>query len=176
MAFVTDSNRPQPLWHPPPTASGAASEVPCLLMHRCCWPRLAHTGQVTRRSGLKHPSGCRWTKGGGGLFVHRGVRGSRGVSAWHNYKHRPDMPQWHFGICNATYADVEQTVMSRIGKKKNRYNRSTGVCNRTQVQKRDRTGPQVFRYKSRGRQDLRMTRPQSAWGGGQGRGLWIFAA
>ena len=37
MAFVTDSNRPQPLWQPPPTAcltaSGAASEVPSLLMH-----------------------------------------------------------------------------------------------------------------------------------------------
>ena len=37
MAFVTDSNRPQPLWQPPPTAcltaSGAASEVPCLLTH-----------------------------------------------------------------------------------------------------------------------------------------------
>ena len=36
MAFVTDSNRPQPLWQPPPTAcltaSGAASEVPSLLM------------------------------------------------------------------------------------------------------------------------------------------------
>ena len=37
MAFVTDNNRPQPLWQPPPTAcltaSGAASEVPSLLMH-----------------------------------------------------------------------------------------------------------------------------------------------
>ena len=36
-AFVTDSNRPQPLGQPPPTAcstaSGAASEVPSLLMH-----------------------------------------------------------------------------------------------------------------------------------------------
>ena len=34
MAFVTDSNRPQPLWQPPPTAcltaSGAASEAPSL--------------------------------------------------------------------------------------------------------------------------------------------------
>ena len=32
--FVTDSNRPQPLWQPPPTAcltaSGAASEAPFL--------------------------------------------------------------------------------------------------------------------------------------------------
>ena len=36
-AFVTDSNRPQPLWQPPPTAcltaSRAASEVPSLLLH-----------------------------------------------------------------------------------------------------------------------------------------------
>ena len=41
MAFVTDSNRPQPLWQPPPTAclaaSGAASEVPSLLMHPWTW-------------------------------------------------------------------------------------------------------------------------------------------
>ena len=37
IAFVTGSNRPQPLWQPPPTtyltASGAASDVPSLLMH-----------------------------------------------------------------------------------------------------------------------------------------------
>ena len=37
MAFVTDSNRPQPLWQPPPTAcltaSGTAFEVLSLLMH-----------------------------------------------------------------------------------------------------------------------------------------------
>ena len=40
MVFVTDSNRPQPLWQPPPTAcptaAGATSEVPSLLMHP--WP------------------------------------------------------------------------------------------------------------------------------------------
>ena len=39
MAFVTDSNRPQPLWQPPPTAcltaSGAASEALSRLMHPC---------------------------------------------------------------------------------------------------------------------------------------------
>ena len=39
MAFVTDSNRPQPLWQPPPTASlpasGTASEVLSLLTHPC---------------------------------------------------------------------------------------------------------------------------------------------
>ena len=47
MAFVTDNNRPQPLWQPPPTAcltaSGAISAVPSLLMHpmalhqKACW-------------------------------------------------------------------------------------------------------------------------------------------
>ena len=40
MAFVTHSNRPQPLWQPPPiaclTASGAASRFSCRLMHP--WP------------------------------------------------------------------------------------------------------------------------------------------
>ena len=39
MAFVTDSDRPQPLWQPPPTAcltaSGAASEATSLQMHVC---------------------------------------------------------------------------------------------------------------------------------------------
>ena len=35
LAFVTDSNRPQPLWQPPPTACLTASEVPSLLMHPC---------------------------------------------------------------------------------------------------------------------------------------------
>ena len=42
MAFITDSNRPQPVWQPPPTAdftaSGAASEVPSLLMRPCPSP------------------------------------------------------------------------------------------------------------------------------------------
>ena len=45
MAFVTDSNRPQPLWQPPPTAcltaAGAASEAPSLLLH----PRLCPGGE-----------------------------------------------------------------------------------------------------------------------------------
>ena len=35
MVFVTDSNRPQPLWQPPPTACLTASDVPSLLMHPC---------------------------------------------------------------------------------------------------------------------------------------------
>ena len=46
-AFVTDSNRPQPLWQPPPTArltaSGAASEVPPLLMRPCAERPLCST-------------------------------------------------------------------------------------------------------------------------------------
>ena len=41
MALVTDSDRPQPLWQLPPTAclgaSGAASEVPSLLMQPWVW-------------------------------------------------------------------------------------------------------------------------------------------
>ena len=55
VAFVTDGNCPQPLWQPPPTAcptaTGAASEAPSLLMHpwgagkgvlqRGCLPPLA---------------------------------------------------------------------------------------------------------------------------------------
>ena len=49
MAFVTDSNRPQLRRQPPPTAcltaSGAASEVPSLLLHLCSppphWPPMA---------------------------------------------------------------------------------------------------------------------------------------
>ena len=53
MAFVTDSNRPQPLWQPPPTAcliaSGAASEVPPLLMHPWLIPP-AHGKPVCLRS------------------------------------------------------------------------------------------------------------------------------
>ena len=39
MAFVTDSNRPKPLWQPPPTAcltaSGAVFEAASLLIHPC---------------------------------------------------------------------------------------------------------------------------------------------
>ena len=42
MAFVTDSNRPQPLWQPPPTACltayGTVFEVPSLLVHPCPTP------------------------------------------------------------------------------------------------------------------------------------------
>ena len=52
MAFVTDSNRPQPLWQPPPTAclttAGAASEVPSLLMHPWAWARAGVRQALTR--------------------------------------------------------------------------------------------------------------------------------
>ena len=52
MAFVTDSNRPQPLWQPPPTAyrtaSGAVSEVPSLLIHP--WLRLINKHVYGMRS------------------------------------------------------------------------------------------------------------------------------
>ena len=43
MAFVTDSNRPQPLWQPPATACLTASEAPSLLMHPCPPPPDTHT-------------------------------------------------------------------------------------------------------------------------------------
>ena len=50
MAFVTDSNRPQPLWQPPPTACltapRTASEVPSLLMHPWASPSLAEMGHI----------------------------------------------------------------------------------------------------------------------------------
>ena len=49
---ICNSNSPQPLWQPPPTAlatacrtaSGATSEVPSLLMHPCPPPPLVKTG------------------------------------------------------------------------------------------------------------------------------------
>ena len=46
MAFVTNSNRPQPLWQPPPTACLTASEVLCLLLHPC--PPRPHKGLLWR--------------------------------------------------------------------------------------------------------------------------------
>ena len=46
MAFVTDSNRPQPPWQPPPTAcltaSGATCEAPSLLLQPCLQPLHRH--------------------------------------------------------------------------------------------------------------------------------------
>ena len=56
VAFVTDSNRPQPLRQPPPTAClaapGAASEVPSLLLHPWSWsprpPKLPQVPMVSR--------------------------------------------------------------------------------------------------------------------------------
>ena len=67
MAFVTDSNRPQLLWQPPPTAcltaSGAASEVPSLPMHPCPSSGLAEPGWCVL-FGLWDRGG--WARGGGG--------------------------------------------------------------------------------------------------------------
>ena len=62
MAFVTDSNRPQPLWQPPPTASltasGATSEVPSLY----CIPGGGRTRHVNGREDYVRGNvcGCLW--------------------------------------------------------------------------------------------------------------------
>ena len=61
MAFLTDSNRPQLLWRPPPTAcqnaSGTASEAPALLMHP--WPRPKHRARGGDRVGrVRHDRGA----------------------------------------------------------------------------------------------------------------------
>ena len=73
MAFATDSNRPQPLWQPPPTAcltaSGAASEVPSLLMHP--W---GGVGGVTRQEG-EGERRCEGRGGGGGCVKREGAGG-----------------------------------------------------------------------------------------------------
>ena len=61
MAFVTDSNRPQPLRQPPPTAcltaSGAASEVPPLPMHRWVTPSPNGGGGDGLRSSVRFEVG-----------------------------------------------------------------------------------------------------------------------
>ena len=60
MAFVTDSNRPQPPWQPPPTAcltaSGAASEAPSLLLHPCPDPPPLNPPS-------SDPQTCAWQQG-----------------------------------------------------------------------------------------------------------------
>ena len=59
--YVTDSNRPQPLGQPPPTAclpaSGAASEVPSILMHPCPPPT---PPQVHVEAGEAHEACVAW--------------------------------------------------------------------------------------------------------------------
>ena len=59
MAFATDSNRPQPLWQPPATAcltaSGAASEVPSLLMHPWGWGTQTELHNQRRTCGRSGP-------------------------------------------------------------------------------------------------------------------------
>ena len=62
MAFAPDSNRPQPLWQPPPTAyltaSGAASEVPSLRMHP--WRGPLRDGRGHRVGLVLQPTPMRW--------------------------------------------------------------------------------------------------------------------
>ena len=67
--FVTDSNRPQPLWQPPP---GAASEVPSLLMHPCPPPRLAPS-QCPPRPPQGAFGHCQCYLGGRVCVIARGV-------------------------------------------------------------------------------------------------------
>ena len=81
MAFVTDSNRPQPLWQPPPTAcltaSRAASEVPSLLMHPC--PPAPPQTKLTivektkspRREVIRSSAVYRWKNLVGPFLVHK---------------------------------------------------------------------------------------------------------
>ena len=85
MAFVTDSNRPQPLWQPPTaclTASGAASEAPSLPMCPCLPPpvRNAPSGALTT---ALHIILSPWAKGrgrgSGGGARDGAARGTVGV-------------------------------------------------------------------------------------------------
>ena len=66
MAFVTDSNRPQPLWQPPtacPTASGAVAEASSLLMHPWAGLRYPPLRRSTgRRNSVPTPT-CTITNG-----------------------------------------------------------------------------------------------------------------
>ena len=90
MAFVANSNRPQPLSRPPPTAcptaSGAASRVPSLLMHPC--PAVsAHTGSLRSKGGLSAPLlriAAFWAGGrGADVLSLKGAVRSRGTqSPW----------------------------------------------------------------------------------------------
>ena len=69
MAFVTDRNRPQPLWQPPPTAclaaSGAAPEALSLPMHHWEGPKLRSRGHGCGqgRSGPTRPFSSSGTPG-----------------------------------------------------------------------------------------------------------------
>ena len=68
MAFVTDSNRPQQLWQPPPTAHltafGAASEAPSLLVHPLGLEPLPQARSTTAwHSDLLNTLLAEWTDG-----------------------------------------------------------------------------------------------------------------
>ena len=111
MTFVTDSNRPQPLWQPPPTAcltaSGAASEVPSLSPHP--WTALrgflcsfaAAGGKEQFIKHMLHPSAPEMFETLALEFVARVLhwKGMRDGSVvtwemvmeyWHRYSHNPD--------------------------------------------------------------------------------------
>ena len=74
-AFVTDSNRPQPLWQPPPTACPTAAapppEVPSLLlMHPCPCPPVPTDAPM--RNAVSEALGCLWPQKPEGML--RGIR------------------------------------------------------------------------------------------------------
>ena len=95
MASATDSNRPQPLWQPPPTAcltaSGAASEVPSPLMHLCpptppfgtpppFIPPPPLTLPPFRRPWGGMSPGCHYGTGDGGWGAGRSVPGAHAAA------------------------------------------------------------------------------------------------
>ena len=68
MAFVTDSNRPQPLWQPPPTACLTASGAPSLGMHPCQSPLPAGPpGRISQGFSLGRGKRCAGGGGAGGI-------------------------------------------------------------------------------------------------------------
>ena len=118
MAFVTDSNRPQPLWQPPPTAClrvcGAASEVLSLLIHPCwgaTWgiyrsakavrlPLHVAAGpsvaRMRRRLHSPGPGPCSGASNGGGRITYR----SRGTAMVAALRHLPGQQKSLVRACN----------------------------------------------------------------------------
>ena len=108
MAFVTDSNRPQPLWQPPrtayPTTSGAPCEVSSPLMHPWAAPIAVYAGPRDRHSPppppAPRPTECRVTgdtknMAGTGLYPN----GSKTTGP------RPDI-QWYGAMRSRWLHDV----------------------------------------------------------------------
>ena len=77
MAFVTDGNRPQPLWQPPPTACltafGAASEAPSPSMRPCPAPNCRRTTKTIEEEWVPRPCGPPCA---------RNAPSKRGITAW----------------------------------------------------------------------------------------------